>query len=166
MKILAALKKIKHLDRKIVKNRERMAKYCSVVTNDQEVDDIPYDEDDVRKMGQRIGDLAMEKSAIRAALHKTNVRVKTTFQNKECSIDELLLFQNVVLPEKMRALKALRRKEKNRGYGHNDSKDDYVCNQFDPRERDNEIEKLEQTMSDLDELLDNMNIETDVVGLD
>jgi hypothetical protein len=165
MKILAALKKIKHLDRKIVKNRERMAKYCSVIMEDSSADDPPYDEEDIRKMSQRITDLALEKANIRAALHKTNVRVKTEFLGKECSIDELLLYQNVVLPEKMRALKTLRRKEKNRGYNSHD-KDAYVLNQFDPRERDAAIEKMEDEMTQLDTLLDNMNIETDVIGLD
>jgi len=165
MKILAALKKIKHLDRKIEKKLKLIAKYCSVIMEPNDEDPI-YNEDDVQGMIQAIGDMSTEKAAIRSALHRTNVRTKVLFQKKECSIDELLLFQNVVLPAKMSTLTVLRRKEKGRGFGNSDSKDAYVLNQYDPRKRDRDIEKLEDLMHELDELLDGLNIETDVVGLD
>jgi len=41
-----------------------------------------------------------------------------------------------------------------------------VVLQYDPKKRDEDIEKVEHDMEQLDELLDNLNIETDVVGLD
>ena len=164
MKILAALKKIKHLDRKIEKQMQRTKKWCSFITDSDEFEPT-YDWDDLDKMRQSIGDLATQKAAIRAALHLTNVRTKVQFQKRECSIDELLLFQNVVLPAKMAALTALRRREKNSGFGRNDNKDSWVEMQYNPKERDKEIEKLEAIKDELDELLDRINIETDVVGL-
>ena len=164
MKILAALKKIKHIDRKIEKQMKRISKYCSVIMEPTD-NAPPYDGEDIKKMIQAVGDMSTEKAAIRSALHLTNVRTKVEFNKKECSIDELLLFQNVVLPAKMNALTALRRKEKG-GYGSHATKEATVLNQYEPRDRDRDIEKLEDTMTELDTLLDNLNIETDVVGLD
>lgn len=165
MKILAALKKIKHLDRKIENIILRIDKYCSVVMDNEDDDDPVYNGDDIRKMQQQIGDWAESKATIRSALHLTNVRTKAQFDNREMSIDQLLLFQNVILPAKMKALTSLRRKDKG-GYGRTSGKDSWVVMQYNPKERDMAIEKLNLVKEELDELLDNLNIETDVVGLD
>jgi len=166
MKILAALKKIKHLDRKIEKTLKRIENWCSIIV-DNEKDPAPvYNAEDVRKMRQRVIDWSTEKVRIRAALHLTNVRTVVDFEGKEHSIDELLLEQNVIIPAQLKAWSAMRRKEKGSGYRSTDSKDSWVVMQFDPKERDMEIEKLEYLKERLDELLDNLNIETDVIGLD
>ena len=166
MKILAALKKIKHLDRKITKILKRIDKYCSVIVDNENDGDPVYNEGDVRKMQQKVVDWAMEKVKIRTALHLTNVRTKVNWKDSEHSIDNLLLIQNVLLPAQMSSRKALRRKEKG-GYSSNtSSKDSWVILQYDPKKRDEDIERIEHEMEQLDELLDNLNIETDVVGLD
>jgi hypothetical protein len=166
MKILTALKKIKHLDRKIEKNLKRISKYCSVIVEDDEAPPA-YDEDDIRKMSQQVKDWAVHKAAIRAALHLTNARTRVPFHGRELSIDELLLYQNVVIPAEMACLTNLRRKEKG-GLGYMSrevSKNAMVITQYDPKERDAAIEKLEDIKEELDALLDRMNIETDVIGL-
>ena len=166
MKILAALKKIKHLDRKITKILKRIDKYCSVIVDNENDGDPVYNEGDVRKMQQKVVDWAMEKVKIRTALHLTNVRTKVNWKDSEHSIDNLLLIQNVLLPAQMSSRKALRRKEKG-GYSSNtSSKDSWVILQYDPKKRDEDIERIEHEMEQLDELLDNLNIETDVVGID
>lgn len=167
MKILAALKKIKHLTRKIEKANRNIGKWCSYIVDNENDPEPTYDGADIHKMHQQINDWAHQIAVIRSAMHTTNVRIKTEFQGRECSIDELLLFQNIVLPAKMKALTSMRRKEKGSGFGRgSDKKDSWVEMQFDPKERDMQIEKLEKTMDELDELLDRLNIETDVVGLD
>jgi len=165
MKILAALKKIKHLDRKIEKTLKRIGKYCSIIVDNENDSDPVYNADDVQKMQQKVVDWAMEKVRIRTALHLTNVRTKVDWKDGNHSIDNLLLIQNVLLPAQMSSRKALRRKEKG-GYGNSSSKDSWVIMQYDPKKRDIDIEKIEHEMEQLDELLDNLNIETDVVGLD
>ena len=166
MNILCALKKIKHLDRKIEKTLKRIDKYCSVIVDNENDGDPVYNEGDVRKMQQKVVDWAMEKVKIRTALHLTNVRTKVNWKDSEHSIDNLLLIQNVLLPAQMSSRKALRRKEKG-GYSSNtSSKDSWVILQYDPKKRDEDIERIEHEMEQLDELLDNLNIETDVVGLD
>jgi len=164
MKILAALKKIKHLDRKIKKTLARIEKWCSYVVDNEEDPAPVYNEHDIKKMQQQIGDWAESIGVIRHGLHLTNVRTKVQFDGKEMSIDELLVFQKVVLPEKKKALRVLRRKEKG-GYGNTASKDSWVVMQYDPKKRDMDIEKLELLEEELDTLLDNLNIETDIVGL-
>jgi hypothetical protein len=164
MKILHALKKIKHLDRKIEKTLKRIGNYCSVVVDNDNDAGPAYSADDIRTMQQQVRDWATHKAAIRGALHLTNVRTKVEFGGKNLSIDELLLLQNIVIPAEMACLTSLRRKEKG-GYRNSDSKDSWVVMQYNPKERDMAIEKLENKKEELDMLLDNLNIETDVVGL-
>jgi hypothetical protein len=162
MKILAALKKIKHLDRKIEKTLLRIDRWSSYIIDNEEDPGAVYDEKDIFTMQQKIADWAAVKVRIRLALHLTNVRTKTMWEKKEYSIDELLLVQNVFMPAKMRALKTLNRKEK----GYNAPKETRVVLQYDPKQRDMDIERIELQKEGLDELLDNLNIETEVIGLD
>lgn len=165
MKILQALKKIKHIDRKIEKQSERISKYCSVIMEPGDPKP-PYSSDDIRKMLQSIKDLLLKKAEIRAALHRTNVTATVMFEGKEETIDKLLLLQNVFIPTIMNAFKKLRRKEKRDRYGETYSKEAKVILQYDPRERDKSIEELEDLLQKLDDTLDKANIETDVIGLD
>ena len=162
MKILAALKKIKHLDRKIEKTLLRIDRWSSYIIDNEEDPGSVYDGKDIAVMQQKIADWAAQKIRIRVALHLTNVRTKTIWEKKEYSIDELLLVQNVFMPAKMRGLKALNRKEK----GYSAPKESRVVLQYDPKQRDIDIERLEYQKESLDELLDNLNIETEVIGLD
>lgn len=162
MKILAALKKIKHLDRKIENTLLRIDKWSSYIVDNDEDPGPVYDEKDILIMHQKIGDWATEKVRIRAALHLTNVRTKANWGDGEYSIDKLLLIQNVLLPAKMRTLKALNRKEK----GYSAPKESRVVLQYDPKQRDLDVEKIEYQKESLDELLDNLNIETEVIGID
>ena len=169
MKILAALKKIKHLDRKIEKTMKRIGKWSSYVIEHKDDPDPTYNEADIKKMHQQISDWLVQKAGIRHALHITNIETKCEWRgNKEVSIDELLLIQNVILPQKMAAQKAMRRAEKGGGYlsRHELNKDAYVVLQYDPKKRDIIIGSLENEKDLLDELLDNLNIETDVIGID
>ncbi|RLI55917.1 MAG: hypothetical protein DRO87_08495 [Candidatus Thorarchaeota archaeon] len=164
MKILQALKKIKKLDRKIEKYQRRIQKYCSFIV---EPEDPPpaYSSEDIRRMQQAVADLLSEKVRIRVALHLTNVKTSLNYCGRNYTIDELLLLQNVDIPERIKTLKLLRRREKGGVYRDEHSKQARVVIQYDPRERDKVIEELEDALSALDDLLDNANIETDVIGL-
>jgi hypothetical protein len=171
MKILAALKRIKHLDRKIEKHMARIGKWCSYIVEVKEGDEPEtpiYNTEDLRRMRQQVNDWTLEKGAIRHALHVTNMETKTEFEGKLFSIDALLLIQNVVIPQQIATWKKLRRLEKSRGYGsYNDTTiKSWVELQYDPKERDTEIERHEHRLEKLDEVLDTLNIETDIIGLD
>ena len=166
MKILAALKHIKHLDRKIEKTLKRINTWCSVIIDNEKDPDPVYDKADLQKMQQKVRDWSSEKVRIRHALHLTNIRTKVTYNGKERSIDELLLIQNVLFPAELKGLKALHRREKGGYRSSSDSKDSWVLLQYDPKERDKAVEEIEYQLEKLDEILDTLNIETDVVGLD
>jgi len=163
MKILQALKKIKHIDRKIKKQADRVAKYCSVILEPGDAPP-PYTEEDIRRMLQSITDLLTDKCLIRAALHRTNVNTAVEFQGQKKSIDELLLLQNVFLPIYKNVLASMRRKEKQGAY-RNYSKEAKVVLHYSPAERDKHIEEIENVLEELNDILDNANIETDVIGL-
>lgn len=161
MKVIEALKKIKHIDRKIEKANQRIQRWCSYIEGPGEDNSVPtYSREDLRKEVQRIGDLVTQKANIRSALHRTNIETTLEFNGKLCTIDELLVIQNIVIPETLRTLKLFRRKEKNH---YNKATDGRVVLQYDPKERDKEIEECEKNKEELDELLDNSTYATELI---
>lgn len=168
MKILSALKKIKHIDRKIEKNMARIEKWSSYFTRD----DVPeaasapaYSAEDIRRMIQQVNDWSVEKMRIRAALHRTNVETRVDWHGQNCSIDELLLIRTMVLPKQVEVMKKLRRKEKGSSWNRTADKEEYVVLQYDPKDRDRELDSLDEKMREIDAILDEVNIETEVIGL-
>jgi hypothetical protein len=162
VKVIEALKRIKHVDRKIGKSKQRIKKWCSYVQErDGEGTEPTYDTDDLKKEVQRIGDLVAQKTAIRRALHRTNVETQLEFEGKKRSVDELLIVQKVEIPEKLETLRLFRRLEKR----YNDPKEFKVVLQYDPKERDKAVEEWEDKKERLDELLDKSTYEIEVIGL-
>lgn len=156
MTILQGLKKIKHLDRKVKRNQDRIARWCSYLSDE----DPMYDANGIQKLIQATYDLITERNNIRHALHRTNILVKPEFQWKEMSLDELIILRTLTLPSKIATMKLLRRQEKN--YLHD--KGVKVVIQYDPGRRDKEIDSMENLMDELDSLLDEMNIKTELIG--
>lgn len=162
MKIIEALKKIKHLDRKIEKTSERISTWCSYI-NDKENPEHPvYNEEDIRRMLQQIDDWVNEKAILRHRLHRTNVETTVKFWNKTYTVDELLGLKEIVIPQQINARKLLRRKEKGRFFG-GEHKNGVVVNQFDPKQRDQALDSLEHQREELDAFVDQLSIEIDVV---
>lgn len=155
MTILQALKKIKHLDRKIEKSKTRTARWCSYFDDEEPV----YDEAGIRKLMQSIDDLIRERNRLRHLIHKTNILTTVTFEHKEFTIDELLILRTLTLPALKDSFLKLRRKEKS---FHHD-KDVKVVVQYDPNKRDKTVDSIENTMDELDALLDQINITTELV---
>ena len=155
MTILEALKKIKHLDRKIEKTHKRISRWCSYV----DTDDPLYNADDIRAMMQSAEDLIRERNRLRHLIHKTNIATVVTFQHKELTLDELLILRTLTLPAMLAGVTLLRRREK----GFHDQKEAKVVLQYDPKKRDKTIESIENTIAELDAFLDSVNITTNLV---
>jgi len=155
MTILEALKKIKHLDRKIVKTSERISKWCSYIDTDGAL----YNAEDVRKMIQSVNDLIAERNFIRSRIHTTNILTPVTFRDRTMTIDELIILATLTIPASIDVQKLLRRKEKL--YQH--PKEAKVILQYDPTERDKEIDQLEDMLDEANALLDKINITTNLV---
>jgi len=160
MTILSVLKKIKHIDRKIDKNKVRLAKWCSYFNIELGPDEHPpYDAD---KLIQALDDQFKYRAILRHALHKANIENKVEYKGEEKTIDELLILRTKTLSAKLECLKLLRRKEK--GYktlSHltdDERKAVVVINQFDSLKRDRAIDKIENQQAELDEILDEVNI--------
>ncbi len=157
MKIIEALKKIKHLDRKIEKTQSRIDKWCSYI--EEEIGEEPvYNSEDIRKMQQQISDWLKEKAYLRHRLHITNLQTTEKYDHKNYTIDELLGMKEIIIPMEIHSLRLMRRKEKRGLYG-----DNRVINQFDSKERDKEIDRLENKMNEIDIILDRLTLETDVI---
>lgn len=161
MKILAALKKIKHLDRKKEKAMERIDKWSSYVNDTNDPTTPLYNAEEIRKLRQQIHDWMMEKASLRHRLHKTNLQTTVEFMGKARTLDELLCLQAIVLPVDIKSWKALNRKSK--PYHGSGQPHINVVLQYDPKEKDKAIDDIENVMVELNELLDHMTIETDLV---
>jgi len=154
--ILQGLKKIKHLDRKIKKTQERIGKWASYI---DPLEAPP--QYDIKPLIQSINDMLEERARIRHALHVTNAIRVVEFEGKSLTVDELLIRLTVTIPTKIATLKQLRRKEK--PYHLKDEKQEHkVVLQYDPGQRDREIDALENEMDDINTLLDEFNISVDV----
>lgn len=154
--ILQALKKIKHLDRKIEKTRERIQKWCSYI---DPLDGPP--QYDTNKLLQSVNDLLAEKARLRHALHMTNALHYVEYKGTKTTIDELLIAATITIPAMIDTLKLQRRKEKDR-YLQGEKCEQKVVLQYDPSGRDKTIDKLENDLMEIDSLLDETNITTDV----
>ena len=163
MKIISALKRIKHLDRKIEKTSTNYVKWSSFLLPAGENSNTynPYSIYDLKKMKQQIRDWTIEKVKIRKALHLTNINTLVTYKGKEYSIDHLLLVKCILIPNQLKLLKSLRRAEKQ----HYDNKEDRVITLFSYKERDMEVDALEIELSKLDEIIDNLSLSANVIGL-
>jgi hypothetical protein len=154
--ILQALKKIKHLDRKIEVNQERIKKWCSYI---DPMDTPP--QYDTNKLIQSVNDMLKEKARIRHALHRTNALHTVKYKGKKITVDDLLIMSTLTIPSMIHTLKLQRRKEK----PYRMTKDDLeqkVILQYDPKERDRTVDGLENDLMEMDAILDEINITTDI----
>lgn len=155
MTILQALKKIKHLDRKIEKNMKRIQRWCSYFDDEQPL----YDGGGIKRLIQSSNDMIDESTNLRHQIHATNTATKMEFDNKEMTLDELIALKTSTIPKRLQVLSVLRRKEKQ--YHHD--KDVKVVLQYDPSARDKVVDALENMSDEVDALLDHMNISTELV---
>ncbi|KKL47833.1 hypothetical protein LCGC14_2331590 [marine sediment metagenome] len=153
--IMQALKKIKHIDRKIEKTRERIQKWCSYI---DPLEAPP--QYDTNKLLQSVGDLLAEKARLRHALHMTNALHKVEYKKVKVTIDELLITRTITIPVMIETFKLQRRKEK--PYGLKSDTEQNVVMQYDPSGRDRAIDSLENDLMEIDTLLDEVNITTDI----
>jgi hypothetical protein len=150
--IFQNLKRIKHLTRKIKKNSERLKKWCSHFDNEE----TQYD---TEKLIQSVNDMITERGKLRHELHKTNVEIEVLFQGRLISVDELIILVSLTIPAKIETLKLLRRRE--RSYNQSEDKFKVIMN-YDPIERDKKIDALEYTLEEANDVLDNLNITTEI----
>ena len=154
--ILQALKRIKHLDRKIKTSQERIAKWASYI----EPTEAPP-QYEVKPLLQSVSDMLTERAQLRHSIHVANVLHKVTYKDREMSIDELLILRTVTVPGRVETLKLLRRKEK--PYHLKDEKGEIkVVMQYDPKERDRTVDALENEVDEIDHILDDINITLDI----
>lgn len=163
MNILGALKKIKHLDRKIEKTLKRIMDWSSYILEEGDEDTPLYNEGDMRTMSQSVEDMTNEKARIRHLLHKTNMNTTVEFEGKERTIDELLILQNIILPGKIALQNYFNRKEKGHSYHHEHDKNAKVVMQYDPKKKAAAIDGIEYRAEQLNEFLDNVSITVDVI---
>lgn len=161
MKIIEALKQIKHLDRKIKKTSERIVKWSSYLVNStySEADNTPqYSAQDLKIMHQQIGDWVLKKAELRNSIHRTNIETKVQYKGKEFTIDELIILRTEVLPVLKNVEQLYSRKDV--PYGAKDTK---VIVQYDFKERDKRIDSIENDQEELGNFLDKLTLETDII---
>jgi hypothetical protein len=165
MTILEVLKKVKHIDRKIEKNKDRVARWCSYFNvevgqlNQKPLPDPPYN---TEKLIQALNDLIKLRAELQHALHEANITNTVEYKGKKMSIDELIVLKTKTLPMMLGCLRLLRRKEKTyQNTSHmpeEERKQVYVVNQFNPTTRDKNIDEIEDEIAKIDTILDEINI--------
>ena len=163
MKIIEALKKIKHLDRKVEKNLQRIKKWAAYVEDTRNPEPPLYNKEELVRMVQQIADWTTEKMNIRHLLHKTNLTVAADWNGKSYTIDELLLLQALGFPVAMNVQSCMSRRDANAEIGYGGKEFRRVVMQYDPKERDKTTDKLDDNAMKLNDLLDKLSLETEVV---
>lgn len=154
--VIQGLKRIKHLTRKIATTQERIERWCSFMSDEEPLyTDIPA-------LIQSVNDMQTEIGKIRHATHVLNATAKVVFNGKDTTIDELLIEATVNIPVRIDTLQQLRRKEKNRGYLHQDQPKVNVVMQYDPHKRDKDLDALVTLQSDINDFIDTLNIQMEL----
>lgn len=168
MKILAALKQIKIIDRKIAKFSKQIMENSSyfATINLISASGIPdpteapiYNTADLNKKAQAVQDLIIEKARLQHCIHATNIATIVEFKGNSYSIDELLTIQNTVLPAKIALFKCF--SKKSGGYGYNQAVKVFI--QYSPKEMLAKIEDLESESEELNLILDEITYSTDLI---
>ena len=152
--IIQGLKKIKHLSRKIETTNARIERWCSYISDEEPL----YT--NIEALIQSVNDMQTEICKIRHAIHLVNANKVVTFENKETTLDELLLEATVTISSKLATLSLLRRKEKNNfRQVQNDTK---VILQYDPAKRDKLVDQLTERQANIHDFIDTMNIQLEL----
>jgi len=164
MTILQVLKRIKHIDRRLEKIDNRVARWCSYYDTELEPgQEPPYNVD---KLIQQAKDLRVYRAALRHALHKANINHFAEYNGKNITFDELLIHRTITLPQQKTLISCLKRKEKNyHALGHlteEERKRVRVVSQFNPTDRDKAIDDIDNEIDEIDEILDELNISTTI----
>ena len=117
MTVLEVLKKVKHIDRKIEKNKKRVQRWCSYFNTEVgrsglKKEKLPAPPYNTEKLIQALNDQIKYRAELNHALHEANILNKVTYKSKEMTIDELIILKTVTLPSMLDCLKLMRRKEK------------------------------------------------------
>ncbi len=153
--IIQGLKTIKHLTRKIETTNERIARWCSYMSDEEPL----YT--NIEALIQSVNDMQTEICKIRHAIHLVNANKVVVFEDKETTLDELLLEATVTIPSKLETLKLLRRKEKN-NFRHQQQNDVKVILQYDPGKRDKSFDQLTERQANINDFIDTMNIQLEL----
>lgn len=152
--IIQGLKTIKHLSRKIETTNARIARWCSHTSDEEPL----YTNIDA--LIQSVSDMQTEICKIRHAIHLVNANKVVTFENKETTLDELLLEATVTIPGKLATLALLRRKEKNNF--RQPQTDIKVILQYDPAKRDKLVDQLTERQANIHDFIDTLNIQLEL----
>ena len=152
--IIQGLKIIKHLSRKIETTNARIARWCSYTSDEEPL----YT--NIEAMIQSVNDMQTEICKIRHAIHLVNANKVVTFENKETTLDELLLEATVTIPSKLATLALLRRKEKNNF--RQVQSDIKVILQYAPAKRDQLVDQLTERQANIHDFIDTMNIQLEL----
>jgi hypothetical protein len=139
--------------------------WCSYELDETNPEPPLYNADDISKMRQQVIDWTLEKARLRHLLHKTNIKTSVEFDGKTYNIDQLLLLNTVVIPARKDMLKQLTRRSISRRSFISDTTNSKIkiVMQYDPKEREKEMDSLDNISMKISALLDNLTLTTEVV---
>ena len=154
--ILDGLKKIKVLKKKIDKKASRVVENCCSFEGEEPLHNV-------RELMQSHNDLLLEVNDIRAKIQRTNAATKVSgTKYAALTISELISYRQSVLPQRIVVLKSLTKAHKE-NEGRFETPKRKVVMHYDPKEREDTIDKYEDEILEIDAILDKCNMTTKLI---
>ena len=151
--ILDGLKKIKVLKKKADKKAAKVAESCCTFEGEEPLHNV-------RVLMQSHNDLLLEISKIKSSIQHTNVVTMVGGSKYTAfSIAALISYRQSVLPQRIAVLKTLSKAHKE-NEGRYETPRRKVVMHYDPKEREDTIDKYEDEILEIDAILDKCNMTT------
>lgn len=171
MKIIEAMKEAKLIEKKIRKNNELITEYSSALDNEK----LPFltEEEqikEVKKLVQSNIDLEERYISLKVAIDRTNLATKVSIEGakREYTIFELLVIKRKfgkTMIEKYTSMNGSKAEAKRMSYGRlsSEGKAPSVIKFYDEREKNNNINDIENFLAKIDSRLEVVNAVTDII---
>jgi len=172
MTIVAAMKELKVVKKRMGKNAELITKYSSQPDSEKPLlGDSEKQMAEIQSLIQSSEDLGQHYSDLHSNLTYTNLMVKVDVEGKEYTIHELILVRRELhnlLLNSYRAMNDNNFNNSTRSHGYSSnatSKEARIERFYDEKSKQDKIRELEDLFHSIDVRLENVNATTDIVPL-
>ena len=171
MTIVAAMKELKVLKKRMSKNADLITKYSSQPDSEKPLlGDADKQMAEIKTLIQSSEDLAKRYSDIHANLTYTNLMVKVEVEGKGYTIHELILIRRELHQLRLNSYRAMNDNNFNstsRGHSFSSSSDNKARIErfYDEKSKQDKIRELEDLFHSIDVRLENVNATTNLVPL-
>ena len=163
MKLIEAMKELKTIEKRMVKNAEKVTEYASSLESERmQFDNEKEQKKEVSSLLQANEDLLTEYLRVKTAIEKTNLETKVDIEGKVHTISELLIVKRRMAKFMTNTYTSLNEsKARNLKSGRNDNPKTVVF--FDEKKKNEKLEHWENLYERIDSRLEVVNATTELV---